>query len=249
MGFNHAESPLQDVKASVFIVDGDPAVRDTLAVLLSGEGWHAESFGSAEEFLRRPLELIPSCLMLNVYLPGASGLELQRFITTERPDIPVIFLTPTSDIATTVQAMKAGATDFFIYPFCNEELVKAVRESLERSRLAVAQEEENRTLRERYATLSTRELEVMALISLGLLNKQVGTELGISTITVKAHRGKLMRKMRAKSLADLVKMAAKLTGDASYQMPTILHEPDIGGIVGQELANHLRKRQADCVDA
>ncbi|MGA9062215.1 MAG: response regulator [Terracidiphilus sp.] len=204
---------------SVFIVDGDRAVCESLALLIACEGWRPETFTSAEEFLCRPLELVPSCLMLDVSLPGISGLELQKRVAAERPDIPIIFISTKSDVPTTVQAMKAGAVEFFTKPFRDEELLGAIREALKRSRVAIAQEKENRALKARYASLSFRERQVMALVSSGLLNKQVGSELGISEITVKAHRGQVMHKMRAASLADLVKMAARLSVTKNFEMP------------------------------
>ena len=204
----------------VFILDEDKAASESLALLISGEGWRPEIFTSAEEFLARPLEFVPSCLLLEVSLPGLSGLELQKRVAGKRPDIPIIFLSAKFDVPTTVQAMKAGAAEFFTKPFSEKELLGSIREALEGSRHAVVRAAENRVLETRFASLSTRERQVMALVVSGLLNKQVGSELGISEITVKAHRGQAMNKMRAKSLPDLVRMAAELRL-AKGEMPVV----------------------------
>ena len=169
-----------------------------------------QTFASAEEFLAHPREVAPGCLTLDVSLPGLSGLELQKRAALECPHIPTIFLTANDDIPTTVEAMKAGAVEFLTKPFRDNELLRAVREALERSRLVLAKKAEKQALQGCYASLSARERQVMALVSCGLINKQVGGKLGISEITVKAHRGQVMQKMHADSFADLVKMAAKL---------------------------------------
>jgi FixJ family two-component response regulator len=153
---------------------------------------------------------MPSCLVLDISLPGLTGLELQKHIAVERTDIPIIFVSGYADVPTTVQAMKAGAVEFLIKPFSDDVLLSAIRAALERSRIALSREAEMRVLENRYASLSCRERQVMALVVSGLLNKQIGGELGISEITVKAHRGKVMHKMQADSLADLVRMATKL---------------------------------------
>jgi FixJ family two-component response regulator len=194
----------------VFVVDDDVSVRESLELLISCEGWQPETFASAQEFLDYPRVLVPNCLVLDVSLPGLNGLGLQRLIASERTDMPIIFITGHGDVPMTVQAMKAGAVEFLTKPFNDDVLLVAIRAALERSRVALSLEAEMRVLRDRYASLSQREQQVMALVVSGLLNKQVGGELGVSEITVKAHRGKVMQKMKADSLADLVKMAARL---------------------------------------
>jgi FixJ family two-component response regulator len=194
----------------VFVVDDDISVRESLELLIRTEGWRPETFASAQEFLDRPRIFAPSCLVLDVSLPGLNGLELQKRVAVERSDMPIIFITGHGDVAMTVQAMKAGAVEFLTKPFGDSALLSAIRQSLERSRAALAHEAEMQVLRACYASLTQREQEVMALVVCGLLNKQVGGELGISEITVKAHRGQVMRKMKADSLADLVKIAERL---------------------------------------
>jgi len=195
----------------VFVVDDDVSVRESLEALIRCEGWQPETFASAQEFLDYPRVVIPNCLVLDVSLPGLTGLDLQRLIAGERADMPIIFITGHGDVPMTVQAMKAGAVEFLIKPSKDDVLLAAIRAALERSRVALSLEAEMRVLRDRYASLSQRERQVMVLVVSGLLNKQVAGELGISEITVKAHRGKVMQKMKADSLAGLVKMAARLS--------------------------------------
>jgi FixJ family two-component response regulator len=201
---------MSDATPIVFVVDDDVSVRESLESLIRCEGWRPETFASAQEFLDHPRVHLPNCLVLDVSLPGLTGLDLQTLVADERTDMPIIFITGHGDIPMTVQAMKAGAVEFLTKPFDDEVLLTAIRAALERSRAALGLEAEMQVLRDRYASLSQRERQVMVLVVSGLLNKQVGGELGISEITVKAHRGKVMQKMKADSLPALVKMAAKL---------------------------------------
>ena len=194
----------------VFVVDDDISVRESLEALVRCAGWQPETFASAQEFLSRPRVLVPSCLVLDVTLPGLDGLDLQKRIAGDRIDTPIIFITGYGDVPMTVLAMKAGVVEFLMKPFSDDVLLNAIRHAIERSQTALAHEAEIRSLYDRYASLSSREREVMTLVVTGLLNKQVGFELGISEITVKADRGRVLRKMKAGSLADLVTMAAKL---------------------------------------
>lgn len=193
----------------VFVVDDDVSVRESLELLIRNEGWQAETFESALEFLARPRVFAPSCLVLDVSLPDLNGLDLQKRVV-DRSDMPIIFITGYGDVPMTVQAMKAGAVEFLTKPFSADVLLSAIRNAIERSQSALGHEAEMRALRQRYASLTSRERQVMALVVSGLLNKQVGNNLGISEITVKAHRGSVMRKLEADSLADLVTMAARL---------------------------------------
>jgi FixJ family two-component response regulator len=194
----------------VFVVDDDVSVRESLELLIREAGWQPELFASAQAFLDRPRARVPSCLVLDFSLPGLNGLELQERIASERIDMPIIFITGYGDVPMTVRAMKAGAVEFLTKPFSNDVLLGAIGHAIGRSRTALAQELEMRAIRDRHASLTRREKEVMALVVSGLLNKQVGGQLGISEITVKAHRGKVMEKMKAASLPDLVNMAARL---------------------------------------
>ncbi|RWD50439.1 MAG: response regulator transcription factor [Mesorhizobium sp.] len=194
----------------VFVVDDDVSVRESLELLIGSAGWQPKTFESAQEFLSCPRALVPNCLILDVNLPDLSGLDLQRFVSVERTDMPIIFVTGYGDVPMTVKAMKAGAVEFLTKPFSDEVLMTAIEQALERSRNVLVLDSEIHGLRDRHASLSRREREVMTLVVTGLLNKQVGFELGISEITVKAHRGQVMRKMKARSLPDLVNMAARL---------------------------------------
>ena len=202
--------PMSNATPIVFVVDDDISVRESLELLIRCAGWQPETFASAQEFLARPRVLVPSCLVLDVSLPGLNGLDLQKRIAPDRIDMPIIFITGCGDVPTTVQAMKAGAVEFLTKPFGDDVLLSAIRHAIERSRVALGHEAEMQVLRDRYASLTPREREVMAFVASGLLNKQVGGELGISEITVKAHRGQVTRKMKADSIADLVNMAARL---------------------------------------
>jgi FixJ family two-component response regulator len=209
---SHAGKALADTGTTptVFIVDDDVSVRESLELLIQSAGWFPETFASASEFLARPRVDAPSCLVLDVSLPDLNGLDLQRRIADDRFDLPIIFITGYGDVPMTVRAMKAGAVEFLTKPFSDDVLLNAIAGALERSRAVLGHEAELRAVRDRYASLSPREREVMTLVVSGLLNKQIGGELHISEITVKAHRGKMMRKMEADSLADLVRMAARL---------------------------------------
>jgi len=202
-------------KPIVFVVDDDVWLRESLETLIKDEGWQPETFASAQEFLDHPPTFSPSCLVLDICLPGLNGLELQKRVAVERTDMPIIFITGHGDIPMSVGAMKAGAVEFLTKPFNDTVLLEAIRQALERSRVALTREEERHELRDRYASLTPRERDVMTLVVSGLLNKQVAGELGISESTVKAHRGQVMQKMNANSVADLVKMTARLHQSAT----------------------------------
>jgi FixJ family two-component response regulator len=193
----------------VFVVDDDISVRESLELLILSAGWQPETFATAEDFLARSRIDVPSCLILDVALPNLSGLDLQKRIV-DRADMPIIFITGYGDVPTTVQAMKAGAVEFLTKPLADDVLENAIRQAIERSRTSLAHKAELRALRDCHAALTPREREIMGLVVSGLLNKQIATKLGISEITVKAHRGRIMRKMQVKSLADLVRVAAAL---------------------------------------
>lgn len=195
---------------TVFVVDDDISVRESLESLIRCAGWRAEVFASAEEFLSCPRTPTPSCLVLDVGLPDLNGLDLQKRIALDRIDIPIIFITGAGDIPMSVQAMKAGAVEFLEKPVSEDILLGAIGNAIERSHVTLGRQEKMRSIRDSYASLTRRERDVMALVVTGRLNKQIGGELGISVITVKTHRGNVMRKMKADSLADLVKMAVRL---------------------------------------
>jgi len=205
-----AEESVTSAVPVVFVVDDDISVRESLELLIRNAGWQADIFSSAQAFLCRPRVFAPSCLILDVNLPDLSGLDLQKRLAADRLDMPIIFITGYGDVPMTVQAMKAGAVEFLTKPFADEVLLEAIRQALGRSGAALGEEAQVRMLQARYRSLTGREREVMKLVVRGRLNKVVGRELGISEITVKAHRGRVMRKMEAESLAELVNMGARL---------------------------------------
>jgi len=200
----------QQDKAVVFVVDDDISVRESLELLIDFAGWHPETFASAEEFLAHPRISKPSCLVLDISLPNLNGLELQKVIATDRVDIPIIFITGHGDVPMTVQAMKGGAVEFLTKPIDEDALMTAIKTAIKRSAAALEEETELEELRKCYASLTPREREVMRLVAAGMLNKQIGLKLEISEITVKAHRGKMMQKMNADSVAALVKKVVRL---------------------------------------
>ncbi|WP_256349871.1 response regulator transcription factor [Pseudomonas sp. B6002] len=210
MAHERRAAPMTDTSPIVFVVDDDISVRESLELLIRYAQWQPRLFESAQEFLAQPRTQVPSCLVLDINLPDLNGLDLQAAIANERPDTPIIFITGYGDIPLTVRAMKAGAVEFLTKPFNDDVLLQAIADALQRSRAALAQQDHLRLLQTAYASLTPREQEVMAMVVAGHMNKVIAADLDISEITVKAHRGKAMRKMKARSLADLVKMAALL---------------------------------------
>ena len=209
----------------VFVVDEDYYVRESLKFLISCGGWQTESFASAHEFLVRPWPAVPSCLVLNVSLPDLNGLDLQKRVAVDRPTMSIIFITGQPDVYASVRAMKAGAIEFLLKPVGDDILLGAIQEGIKRSCAELRREAEGRALRDSFARLSHRERQVMALVASGLLNKEVGAELGISEITVKAHRGQVMQKMKANSFADLVRMAARLRLERTLKLAGVEGSP------------------------
>jgi len=205
-----AAAPKSQQKPIVFVVDDDISVRESLELLIKFAGWQPETFASAGEFLGHPRTTIPSCLVLDISLPDLNGLELQKLIASERTDMPIIFITGHGDVPMTVQAMKGGAVEFLTKPFDDEVLLNAIRHAIKRSAAVLDDQAEIAALSNSYELLTPREQDVLRLVVAGMLNKQIGLKLGISEITVKAHRGKMMQKMKADSVADLVKTAVRL---------------------------------------
>lgn len=203
-------APKSQQQPIVFVVDDDVSVRESLELMIKFAGWQPQTFASATEFLAHPRTATPSCLVLDVSLPDLNGLELQKLIASERTDMPIIFITGHGDVPMTVQAMKAGAVEFLTKPFDDGVLLSAIRHAIKRSAAVLDDQAKIRALRSGYDSLTPREQDVMRLVVAGMLNKQIGLKLGISEITVKAHRGKMMQKMKADSVADLVKTAVKL---------------------------------------
>jgi FixJ family two-component response regulator len=220
------------VTPTVFVVDDDVSVRESLEALIRHAGWRAETFASAHDFLTRPRLFAPSCLVLDVSLPDVNGLDLQKRVASDRVDMPIIFITGHGNVPMTVRAMKAGAVEFLTKPFGDDALLGAIDIALQRSCATLGYEAELRSLRTRHGSLSRREQEVMVLVVAGLLNKQVGGELGITEITVKAHRGKVMTKMKAASFADLVRMSTTLRDAPPGWSPTERSDHGVSGARG-----------------
>jgi FixJ family two-component response regulator len=201
---------VKDNDAIVFVVDDDPSIREAIKSLISLVRLRVETFGSAQEFLRTERPDLPGCVVLDVEMPGLSGLDLQRELAANGIELPIIFITGYGDIPMSVRAMKAGATEFLTKPFRDQDLLDAIQQALERDRATRRHSKEIAELRQRFDALTSREREVMSLVVGGWLNKQIGFELGISEITVKIHRGRVMNKMGAQSLAELVRMTERL---------------------------------------
>jgi FixJ family two-component response regulator len=195
----------------VFVVDDDASVRDAVQRLIASVGLRVQTFGSTREFLSSKRPEAPACLVLDVRLPDVSGLELQRDLAAANSNIPIIFITGHADVPMTVRAMKAGAVEFLTKPFRGQELIDAIQEAIAKDRVAWSERAQMAELRSRYDSLTPREKEVLTLVASGLLNKQIGAELGTSELTIKTHRGRVMEKMGAESLADLVRMAERLS--------------------------------------